>query len=137
MNTRNILNLKKSVLLVILTTTVLLAGCAPMCMTIIPSISHSGSHRFGNGMRGDISASNPESRQYNGFLQAKTTFSNKTSESQNFKYRFVWFDQANYKTGDSTAWTPVQLAPNMHKQITAIAPKSTATNFNVQVCKIG
>jgi uncharacterized protein YcfL len=128
---------KLSTLLILPSTValLLLAGCAPTCVTI-PSSGFDGSYRVGSGFSGDIGIEPPATRKHNGLTQSKITFYNKTSSNQRFQYKFTWQDKNGFNVGNNTPWQPVQLYPSMTKTVTTIAPNTMADHYDVQVCRL-
>ena len=115
--------------------TLLITGCAPTCVTI-PSSDINSSYRVGSGFSGDIGIHAPQTRQYNGLTQSRVTFFNKTSDNESFQYKYAWLDKDGFNVGNSTPWQPVQLYPEMTRTMTTIAPIASADSYNIQVCRL-
>lgn len=112
---------------------ILLGGCASNCVTI--SSNSNKSVDVGSGFFGDFGVTPSASKLAGDLMYAKVAVYNKTDKNQSLKYQFEWLGTDGFAQGQPTPWQPLQLLPNMSRVVSAVAPTSEATNFNVNVCQ--
>ncbi len=67
-------------------------------------------------------------------LKANVTLVSKYSDTQNFKYKFSWFDADGVEIdANSTPWIPMLLYGNETKTIQGVAPNPTAKKFKIKL----
>lgn len=67
-------------------------------------------------------------------MKANVTLVSKYSDTQNFKYKFSWFDADGVEIdADSTPWIPMVLYGNESKTIQGVAPNPTAKKFKIKL----
>jgi uncharacterized protein YcfL len=115
--------------------TAFLCGCASVC-TSIPS-DNTESAKIGTSFFNKAEISHPYSTDLsNGFVQATSTISNLSSDSQTIQYRFIWFNDAGVPVGNNMPWTPLQLYPDLSKTVAAASPNESITKFHVEACML-
>ena len=111
----------------------ILSGCASQCVTI-SSVGNNGKN-VGEAFEGNVGVSMTSSQLAGTLVNGKVQFTNKTSDTQKFRYRFNWYTQTGFNQGQPTAWQPITLAPDMSRVVASVAPTQEATKFNVEVCQ--
>ena len=127
------MNLKLTGMALIGASALLLAGCAHQCVTI-SSQSNSGAN-VGEAFDGNIGVSMTTSQLAGTLTNGKVQFTNKTSDVQNFQYRFNWYTQSGFNQGVASSWQPITLYPNMTKVVSSVAPTAQSSRFDVEVCQ--
>lgn len=115
--------------------TAFLCGCASVCTSIPSDNTQSekiGTSFFNKAKISDLRATDLS----NGFIQATSTISNLSSDSQTIQYRFIWFNNAGAPIGNNMPWTPLQLYPDLSKTISAVSPNESTTKFHVEACML-
>ncbi len=110
-----------------------LAGCASNCVTV-PSNGNENTD-VGSGLFGQLQVTPSASKLAGDLMFAKVAINNKTDKNQSLKYQFEWLGPDGYTQGQPTPWQPLELLPNMSRVVSAVAPTSEATQFNVNVCQ--
>lgn len=111
----------------------ILGGCAHQCVTI-SSLNNSGAN-VGEAFDGNVGVSMTTSQLAGTLVNGKVQFTNKTTDVQNFQYRFNWYTQSGFNQGVASSWQPVTLYPRMTKVVSSVAPTAEATQFDVEVCQ--
>jgi uncharacterized protein YcfL len=111
-----------------------LAGCAHNCV-VIPSNSNN-SARVGSGFSSIVGVTTSTSKLAGDLVVGKVQLVNNTTDNQQVQYKFDWFSQDGFNLGQGTPWQPISLYPSMSKVVSAVAPSSEATNFNITVCQM-
>lgn len=67
-------------------------------------------------------------------LRANLTLVSSSSRTQDFQYKFVWFDASGMEVyPDANAWTPMLLYGHESKAIQATAPAPSVREFKVKI----
>jgi len=70
----------------------------------------------------------------NDILQAQVTVVSKSSRTQNFQYKFQWYNaQGSEVEADRFPWTPVALYGFDSKSLSATAPNPTVREFRINI----
>ncbi|WP_133407366.1 YcfL family protein [Parashewanella tropica] len=124
----------------------ILLGVAFICLTMIGCASRTagvkldseGSYQIDNKrFASDITLTNNKLRQVGEQLQGAVTIVSDSSRTKSVEYRFIWFDANNFEIEpDSETWQPLTIYGKESKQVTSVAPNSTATKFEVYVRRL-
>ncbi len=67
-------------------------------------------------------------------LQAQVSVVSKSSRTQNFQYKFQWYNAQGIEVeADRFPWTPVVLSGMDSKSLSAVAPNPTVREFRVNI----
>ncbi|RLV59656.1 DUF1425 domain-containing protein [Parashewanella curva] len=122
-----------SILLGVAFTCLMLVACASRTAGV--KLDSEGSFKIDNKrFARDITLTNNKLRQVGEQLQGAVTIVSDSSRTKNVQYRFMWFDANNFEIeSDSETWQPLTIYGKESKQVTSVAPNSTATKFEVYV----
>lgn len=68
------------------------------------------------------------------YLRANVVLKNRWHFSQDFKYKFIWFDEDGLEINPELAsWTPIKLHGKTEQTVAAIAPSTSAKSFKIQI----
>lgn len=75
------------------------------------------------------------SQQFVGdILRAQVTLASKYSKTQNFKYRFSWFDEVGVELdAGARPWLPLIIHGNETKTLQGVAPNPSARQFKINI----
>ena len=126
----------------LLAATLLVAGCAPDCVSVpyVPGVNNS-EKVGGHFLDRSVKVSNLYiTSQKNNTFRGQATLSNLTSDRQSLRYRFEWMRGDGQPAGYYSPWQPVVLYPSLSQVVTAMNrggnQDQPATNFVVQVCHV-
>jgi uncharacterized protein YcfL len=119
--------------IIVFTSTLLLGACAHNTAGI--AVDSNGQVRVdSSSFASDINVTDISSMMVADLVKASALIQSKSSSDLRVQYKFTWFD-ANGDTieDESTSWKSVKLHGMQQRQVSAVAPNTQATGFEIYV----
>ena len=76
-------------------------------------------------------------KMVNDLLMAQVEIANQFSSTQDFQYKFAWYDASGFEVeSEGEAWTPIVLHGGAVKSLQAVAPNPTVKKFKIVIRKL-
>ncbi|MCX7044896.1 MAG: YcfL family protein [Candidatus Sumerlaeota bacterium] len=117
---------------------VLFSGCNTSPNTMVGQSGQGGLNAYVNianrSLQKDITLVNALSKETNGFLVAAVTLKSHVKSTQEFEYKFQWFDANGLEIRDvKTHWQLDRIFGYEEKQLQGIAPTELAATFKLMI----